>query len=377
MRERRTTHGPLELLDLRILVVDDDAAALLLTRRMLERAGYRQVATTSDPERVSASFEEIKPDLLMLDLHMPGVDGFKLMEQLAVSTGDGVHVPLIVLTADTSEAAKRSALALGARDLLTKPVDQTEFLLKVANVLRIHSRQRELAGRGDALELRVAQQGKDLEQARFETMHRLALAAELRDSNRQDHARRIGRTAGLLALELGLPGDEPQLIEAVAPLHDIGKIGIPDSILLAPRRLVQDEMETMKSHTTIGAELLAGSESPVLQLAEVIARTHHERWDGAGYPAGHDAERTPAAGRIVAVADAFDALTHERPYKSAWPPTLAAGEIRAQRGRQFDPAVADAFERLDPEILFSVADEDGEVLSGRSGKALVAAGADG
>jgi cyclic di-GMP phosphodiesterase len=197
----------------------------------------------------------------------------------------------------------------------------------------------------------VAQRTRDLEQARLEILNRLALAAEYRDDDTQEHAWRIGRTCALLALAVGLPEGEAELIRRAAPLHDIGKIGIPDAILLKPGRLSGAEFGVIKTHTTIGAEILSGSRSPLLVLAERIARTHHERWDGRGYPRGLAGEQIPLAGRIVAVADVFDALTHQRPYKEAWPVQQAVSEVLAQAGAQFDPRLVDAFSRLDHSTL--------------------------
>jgi putative two-component system response regulator len=182
-----------------------------------------------------------------------------------------------------------------------------------------------------------------LEEAQFETLARLAAAAEYRDDDTGKHTRRVGDLAGRLAEALDLPGDLPRLIRLAAPLHDVGKIGIPDAILLKPGRLTEEEFEQMKRHTTIGAEMLSGGTSAQLALAKEIAGTHHERWDGTGYPAGVAGEAIPIAGRIVAVADVFDALTHARPYKQPWSPEEALAELDRQRGRQFDPEVIDAF----------------------------------
>jgi PAS domain S-box-containing protein len=193
----------------------------------------------------------------------------------------------------------------------------------------------------DMTEAKLAAQ--HLEEAQFETLARLAAAAEYRDDDTGKHTRRVGDLAGRLAEALDLPGDLPRLIRLAAPLHDVGKIGIPDAILLKPGRLTEEEFEQMKRHTTIGAEMLSGGTSAQLALAKEIAGTHHERWDGTGYPAGVAGEAIPIAGRIVAVADVFDALTHARPYKQPWSPEEALAELDRQRGRQFDPEVIDAF----------------------------------
>jgi putative two-component system response regulator len=340
-----------ELKQLRILAVDDEDSNLLLLQQILERDGYTQVEVTTDPARVPRMFAESRPDLVLLDLHMPGMDGFELMERLGSVAGDGPGVPFLVLTADATAETKRRALSVGARDFLTKPLDQIELLLRVRNLLLVQQLQDRLCAHNANLEDQVAERTRDLEQARLEILKRLALAAEYRDDDTQEHAWRIGRTCALLARGLDLPDGDVELIRRAAPLHDIGKIGIPDAILLKPGKLTDQEFEVIRTHAGIGAEILSGSQSPLLRLAQRIALTHHERWDGRGYPDGLSGEEIPMAGRIVAVADVFDALTHERPYKEAWPVETAVGEILGQAGGQFDPCVVEVFSRLDHPAL--------------------------
>jgi putative two-component system response regulator len=346
-----------ELKRLPILAVDDEEANVLLLRRVLERAGYTSVTTTTDPTRVATMFLKTHPRLVLLDLHMPQMDGFELMERLAPLTSERRDIPFLILTADVTNEAKRRALSLGARDFLTKPLDHIELLLRVGNVLHVQQLQDRLFEQNANLEELVAARTLDLERARLEILERLALAAEYRDDETQEHAWRIGRTCFLLGVGLGLPQDEVELIRRAAPLHDIGKIGIPDTILLKPGKLDDEEFEQIKTHATIGAEILSGSASSLLRMAENIALTHHERWDGNGYPNGLAGEEIPLPGRIVAVADVFDALTHERPYKQAWEIKEAAAEIFHQGGRHFDPSVVDAFVRLDHATLLTQAKE--------------------
>jgi putative two-component system response regulator len=188
---------------------------------------------------------------------------------------------------------------------------------------------------------------QEIAQTRLESIERLARLAEYRDDATYEHPQRVGRAAALLAARLGLAPDVVETIRQAAPLHDVGKVGVPDRILLKPGRLTAAEFELMKSHTLIGAEILAGSSWPVLQMAEEIANCHHERWDGSGYPDGRIEEDIPISGRIVIVADNFDALTHNRPYAGAWDADKAAGEIRRQSGQHFDPRVVEAFDTLD------------------------------
>jgi putative two-component system response regulator len=344
-----------DLKQLPILAVDDEEANLLLLRRVLERAGYSNLVFTADPGEVPALVLRQHPRLLLLDLHMPQMDGFELMERLASVTVERESIPFLVLTADATDEAKRRALSLGARDFLTKPLDHIELLLRVRNLLQVQLLQDRLFSQNANLEDIVTERTGDLEHARHEILERLALAAEYRDDDTQEHAWRIGRTCCLLAVRLGLPPAEVELIRRAAPLHDIGKIGIPDSILLKPGALTAEEFEQMKKHTTIGAEILSGSGSLLLLMAESIALNHHERWDGHGYPHGLAREEIPLPARIAAVADVFDALTHERPYKQAWEIRNAVAEVFDHGGSQFDPAVVDAFARLDHETLLTAA----------------------
>jgi putative two-component system response regulator len=341
---------------LRILVVDDDPNNVLLLKEVLARAGYHRVDGTTDPSEIVGMFAAEDADLVLLDLHMPDLDGFELMRRLGPLTGDGKRVPILALTADRSEETKRRALAAGARDFVCKPFDQAELLLRVRNLLQVRDLQKQLHERNLALEVAVARRTRELEQARLEILARLALAAEYRDDATQQHAWRIGRTSARLAARLRLDPSEVELINRAAPLHDIGKIGIPDAVLLKAGALTTSERCRIQEHTTIGAEILSGSETPVLRTAEQIALTHHERWDGRGYPHGLHGQQIPLVGQIVAVADVFDALTHDRPYKAAWPVDRAVGEIHSQAGRQFDPRVVEAFSALEHRSLVNAGD---------------------
>jgi putative two-component system response regulator len=334
------------LSDLRILVVDDEPNNVILLTGILEQAGYTRIESTTDPTEIVGMFTREDADLVLLDLHMPEIDGFELMRRLGPLTADGKRVPMLVLTADRGEDTKRRALACGARDFLGKPYNQTELLLRVKNLLQVRALQKELHERNMALEDAVTNRTAELEQARLEILARLALAAEYRDDATQQHAWRIGCTSALLASRLQLPDETVELIERAAPLHDVGKIGVPDAVLLKAGALTVAERSRIQQHTTIGAEILSGSETPVLRMAEEIALTHHERWNGDGYPRNLQREEIPPAGQIVAVADVFDALTHDRPYKPAWPVQRAVEEICQQAGEHFDPRVVDAFSTL-------------------------------
>jgi putative two-component system response regulator len=336
----------------RILVVDDEPANVLLLTRLLQRWGYENVVSTTDSAQAVSLAAGEPVSLVLLDLAMPRPDGFEVMALLAKLPA-GHAIPIVVLTADVSAATRQRALSGGASDFVTKPFDETEVRLRVQNLLRTRLLQLELEHHNALLEQRVRERTHDLEYARRETLNRRALAGEYRDDETHEHAQRVGRTAALLAEDLGLPDDEVDLIRRSAPLHDIGKVGVPDAILLKRGRLTADEFDLIKGHTLIGGRILAHSVSEVLQAGEVIARTHHERWDGGGYPLGLSGEAIPLHGRLVALADMFDALTHERPYKPAWPLDRAAAEIRRVAGEQLDPALVHSFERLDHGTLLA------------------------
>jgi putative two-component system response regulator len=296
----------------RIVIVDDEPANVRLLERILQQAGYTDLTSTTDPRDALALCKETEPDLILLDLHMPHVDGFAVMAELRPLLADDNYLPILVLTADITRDAKQRALSGGAKDFLTKPIDSIEVVLRIKNLLDTRFLHLQLQDQNVILEEKVRVRTHELEEARMEILDRLARAAEV------------------------------ELIGRVAPLHDVGKIGIPDAILLKADRLTVEEFEVMKTHTTIGADILAGSRFPLLQLAQEIALTHHERWDGAGYPRGLKGEAIPLAGRIVAVVDAFDAMTHDRPYRKALS-TQAAWEIFWEgAGAQWDAGLVEA-----------------------------------
>jgi putative two-component system response regulator len=339
----------------RILIVDDEPANVLLLERILGEAGYPNHTATTDPRQVLTIHTRYHPDLILLDLAMPHLDGLTVMAQLRQVIPAGVFLPILVLTADMTTQAKQQALSGGATDFLLKPFDPTEVLLRIGNLLQTRQLHLELQSHNQLLEQRVRDRTAQLEAAHHEILQRLALATEYRDDETHQHTLRVGEASALLAAALGLPDEQIQHLRQAAPLHDIGKIGISDVVLLKPAKLTPEEFEHVKTHTLIGGRILADSPVPVLQLGREIALTHHERWDGSGYPYGLNGEHIPLSGRIVTVADVFDALTHDRPYKHAWPVERAVAEITAQRGHQFDPNVVDAFlSLLDRGVLQAV-----------------------
>ncbi len=326
----------------KLLIVDDDPHTVRLLEGILKQAGYTRLTSTSDARQALPLYLESQPDLLLLDLRMPHLDGFAVMRLLTPRIPAGRYFPILVLTAEIRPKAKHKALREGAHDFLTKPFDVTEVLLRIRNLLTMRFLHRQLEVQNECLEEQVRERTSELVDAQIEILQRLSLAAEYRDDDTGEHTRRVGRVAALLAQSLGWPPDQVELIRCAAPLHDIGKIGISDRVLLKQGELTPEEFVEMKQHIMVGAKTLSGSRSPLLQLAEVIALTHHERWDGTGYME-LKGENIPLPGRIVTVADVFDALTHTRPYKQAWPIERARGEIAGQAGRHFDPQVVEAF----------------------------------
>jgi putative two-component system response regulator len=339
-----------DLLSARILVVDDQPANVTLLERVLALEGYRDVQSFTDPREVAAAYAARRHDLILLDLNMPHLDGFQLMEQLKALEPDG-YVPILVLTAQADRATRLKALSLGARDFLTKPFDRLEVVSRIRNMLEIRLLHNQIRDQNRLLEERVRERTRELFDTRLEIIRRLGRAAEYRDNETGLHIIRMSKYSALLAQAAGVNAEEAEMLLNASPMHDIGKIGIPDRILLKPGKLEPDEWEVMKTHTTIGAELLAGHASPLMQMASVIALTHHERWDGSGYPRGLAGEAIPLVGRIVALSDVFDALTSERPYKRAWSIDEARAYLAENAGRHFDPALVARFDEIFPEIL--------------------------
>jgi response regulator RpfG family c-di-GMP phosphodiesterase len=351
----KTAGSLVDVHDMRILVVDDQESHREYIREILHNDGYQCVIDTGDPHEVAQLCQAApRPDLLMIDLSMPGRSGYEVLEEIGLLNGQQ-DLAVIVITADGKVEAKRRSLSLGANEFLTKPVDSLEVLLRVGNLLRA---QRLTHGLRDLVERRT----EELVRSRLETVHCLAVATEYRDDDTGHHTHRVGHTAALIARELSEDAELIRLIQIAAPLHDVGKIGVPDAILLKPGRLTDDEMDIMRQHVPIGAGILASGGSPELLLAHEIALFHHERWDGQGYGGGLAGASIPLAARITAAADSFDAITHKRPYKEAWPIDQAIGEMVSQRGRQFDPDVIDAFMRLDHRIVVEpILDARGEI----------------
>ncbi len=325
-----------------VLIVDDDLTNLALFAHMLQVIPDVTPVRMVDPIAALAWCHENEADLLLVDYMMPEMDGLEFLQAFRRLPGKG-DVPIVMVTADVQNEVRHTALQLGANDFLIKPVNKTELRARVTNLLALRAAQKQLASRAEWLAEEVTKATREIVAREREAILRLSRAAEYRDPETGAHLLRLSKYARLLARNLGLGPVELDLLEEAAPMHDIGKVGIPDNILLKPGRLDAAEMEIMRTHAQIGADILQGSASPLLQIAASIALTHHEKFDGSGYPNGLKGEQIPLYGRIIAVADVFDALTSARPYKPAWEIDRAVTLILEGAGSHFDPVCVDAF----------------------------------
>jgi putative two-component system response regulator len=344
-----------------VLVVDDDSAIRHMIARILARSGYC-CAEASDPGSALSIADRQPFDLVMCDVNMPGGSGLGLVRELREG-----HPDIAVLMVSGMDDPKTAALAIdsGAYGYIVKPFETNEILIAADNALR--RRQLEIENRQHRkhLELVVAERTADLtatverlstaeralRASQEEAIRRLAHAAEFRDPTTGAHLNRVSRTCGLLAEHCGLGRTRAELIRIASPMHDIGKIGVPEEILRKPGKLTEAEMDEIRKHPVMGSEILAGSDSELLQIGGVIALTHHERWDGTGYPYGLKDDAIPIEGRIVALADVFDALTSERPYKAAFSVDHALALMLDERGRHFDPELLDVFLTVVDELV--------------------------
>ncbi len=334
----------------KILIVDDEKANVLLLEDILENEGYVNFKSMLDSRNALDMYKKFRPDLVLLDLNMPYLDGFQVMEQLKELEKDS-YAPVLVLTAQADRNTRLRALALGARDYIEKPFDITEVTQRILNMLEIRLLHNQVRDQNQLLEEKVRLRTRELEETRQEAILRLGRAAEYRDNETGMHVIRMSRLSARLAKEIGLNYEECQLMLQASPMHDVGKIGIPDEILLKPGKLNEKEWEIMKKHPEIGAEILSGGHSAVMQMAETIALTHQDRWDGSGYPHGLKGEKIPLAGRIVAICDVFDALTSKRYYKEAFSIEKSMQIIEQGSGKDFEPALVETFKRVLPEMI--------------------------
>ncbi|HMV52808.1 MAG TPA: HD domain-containing protein [Rhodocyclaceae bacterium] len=325
-----------------IVIVDDTEINVLVMEALVGKIDNCRPVPFSDPVVALDWCRANDPDLLVVDYMMPVLDGIEFIRQLRAAPGKE-HLPMLMVTADHQKEVRYRALESGATDFLTKPLDSIEFVSRVRNMLMLRESHLVLSERNRTLAEEVRKATAELVERERETVLRLARAAEFRDPETGAHILRMAHYSRLIAEHLGMDLGFQDLLLQAAPMHDVGKLGTPDHILLKPGRLTPEEFEIMKKHASIGYEILKDSNSPMLQMAAQIAHSHHERWDGGGYPIGLAGDAIPIVGRIVAVADVFDALTSERPYKKAWSDEDALAHMREQRARHFDPGCLDAF----------------------------------
>lgn len=328
----------------RILVIDDEPVNLRLVERTLALEGFDQVELVNDPRAGLDVYRQHCFDLVLLDINMPGLSGLEVLEMMRATEAE-LPPPVVMLTAQHDREHRLRALSLGARDFITKPFDRDELLMRVRNLLQLQLGLRMIQDQKNVLEELVQKRTQALYNSRLELVQRLGRAAEYKDEETGSHILRVSHGAALLAKAVGWDEQQVQLIFNAAPMHDIGKLGIPDAILQKPGRLSPEEFEQIKRHPLIGAQLLDGEhlDDPLMHMARRVALTHHEKWDGTGYPNGLAGEDIPLEGRIVAIIDVFDALTSTRPYKKPRSVEEAAELIREGRGKHFDPRLVDLF----------------------------------
>jgi len=337
-------------MDMTVVIVDDTEENLELVERKVRKAGDHTVRSFTDPAQALRWCDVGNPDLVYVDYVMPGIDGLEFLRRFRALAGHD-DVPLVMLTACGEAEVRQAALDAGATEFLTRPVQPLELVARTRNLLRLRAVSRKLADQTDWLQREVRNATSAMERRVREMLFSLGRAAEFRDPDTGAHIQRMANYSRLVAERLGLSSEMRDTVLQAAPMHDIGKLGIPDEILLKPSRLTVDEFEVMKRHPMHGYEMLRHSGVPVIQAGATIALTHHEKWDGNGYPNRLAGTDIPLLGRIVAVADVFDALTSVRPYKPAWDLERAALLLREQSGKHFDPACVQAFFAAWPQVL--------------------------
>lgn len=324
-----------------LLVVDDTPENIDVLKGLLG-SDYKIKAAINGEKALKIAASDQPPDLILLDIMMPGMDGYEVCRHLKAEPKTA-PIPVIFLTAKAETADEEAGFLLGAVDYITKPISPPIVKARVATQLALFNQSR-------ALEAKVQERTAMLEKTRLQVIQRLGRAAEFKDNETGLHVIRMSHYSGLLAEAAGWAEAEVQLLLSAAPMHDIGKIGIPDAVLTKPAKLDDQEWETMRKHPSIGAEILGEEDSALMRLAHQVALTHHEKWDGSGYPTGISGENIPQAGRIVAIADVFDALTCVRPYKKAWTTEDAINLLQAEAGKHFDPQLVSLFVSILPQV---------------------------
>ncbi len=331
-----------ELLKSRLLIIDDNSANVELLEEILSSEGYSSVLGITDSRKAEQMYISYRPHLVLLDINMPYFDGYQVMEQFKKIEEES-YIPVLVLTALQDKETRIRALSEGAQDFLTKPFDQLETTTRIENMLKVRLLHDRVKNQNVILEQKVQERTLELQETRLEIIYRLGRAAEYRDNETGQHIIRVSHMCKLLGSLSGVSDQEAELIFSASPMHDIGKIGIADSILLKPGKLNHEEWEAMQTHSTIGEDLLGGHKSELMLTARDIALNHHEKWNGSGYPQGLKGTKIPVEGRITAIVDTFDALTSRRPYKDPYPVEKACAIIQEERGQHFDPELTDIF----------------------------------
>ena len=332
------------------LLVDDSRSALEYMKRQIEAAGEVDAVTFTDPLQALAAARRSDIALALVDYEMPHLDGISFIRELRAMPRFS-DIPIAMITSVESDDVRLLALDAGATDFLSKQQKPLETHVRLRNLVKLGLAIRKLSDRAAHLASEVAEATRQLQEREEEIILRLALSVEYRDNDTGDHTLRVAKYSELIARQLGLPPRLCRDIYLAAPLHDVGKVATPDHILLKPGGLSPEEITVMRTHTTVGGTILAGSRCELIQLAAEIAIAHHERWDGAGYPHHLKGDEIPVAARIVAVADVFDALTTKRPYKDAFPLPTARQQLEDGKGRHFDPACVDAFMARWPDVV--------------------------
>jgi putative two-component system response regulator len=340
-----------KILDANILIVDDQIINIKLLEKILSQAGFSNLYSTSDSREVVDLYVKNNIDLLLLDIRMPHLDGFEVMSLLQDIPEENDYLPILVLTAELTSETRTKSLSRGAKDFLTKPFDRLEVLQRINNIIEVRLLHKQVINQNKELEQRVRERTKELEDSRLDIVRRLGLAAEYKDNDTGNHIIRMSLFCQLLAKAYGFDQDRAEMLLHAAPMHDVGKIGIPDKILLKPGRLDPDEWKIMQTHVDIGVEILSGNDSALMTMARMVAQTHHERWDGNGYPNRLVGDQIPIEGRICALCDAFDALTSKRPYKREWSVTEALSYLDEQSGHHFDPELVTLFHGILDQVL--------------------------
>lgn len=331
----------------KILIVEGRSNEAKAVEDTLRAAGYANIQVIGKAGELSDRQKEMKPDIIIVSPLVSDADPVEVLEQMKKDLPADSYLPVVaLLSQDVSEEQRQRMLATAARDFIREPIDKMEVSTRVASYLEARSLYVKMQKKQHILQEQLSSRNRELESAQFELLERLAMVVEHRDDDTGQHVQRVAKMSRLLAEDLGLPEIEIELIQRAAPLHDVGKIAIPDSILKKPGKMTSEEFSTMQSHTTVGARLLSGGRSMLMLLAEQIALAHHERWDGKGYPLSVKEWAIPMSARIMSMADVFDALTHARPYKPAWPLEDVLAEFTKLKGKQFDPTVVDAFLRV-------------------------------